>query len=282
MRKLQFGDATLITLTDARPPPADFRYAFAAHMVEFDAPARQCWAPDGLFQTRFAVHALVHGGAVTLIDAGIGPEPCLYFDGLRGQLDAELAVAGLDAAMVTRVVFTHFHLDHIGWASREGQACFPNARYFAPEAELAHWQRQGEKAALPHHVAAFAKALAPLLAQGLVEAVRPGVPLPGPLPLSCRALPGHTAGHCAVIAEDGTRRLAIAGDTWHSPAQIERPDWGHRADADPQAASASRRAFARWAHDTRAVIAVGHFPEHQAFGTVRAGDDGELSWQPLS
>lgn len=281
MRKIQFGDATLVTLTDARPPPADFRYAFAAHTADFDAPARQIWAPDGLFHTRFAVHALVQDGAVTLIDAGIGPEPSAYFNGLSGQLDTELAQAGLDAAMVTRVVFTHFHLDHVGWASREGRPCFPKARYVAPEAELAHWQRLGGEAALPHHVAAFARSIAPLLAQGLVDPVRPDHPLPGPLALTYRSLPGHTAGHCAVIAADGARRLAIAGDSWHSPAQIERPDWGHRADADPQAASASRRAFARWAHDTGAVVAAGHFPEHQAFGRVAAGDDGGLVWEPL-
>ena len=85
----------------------------------------------------------------------------------------------------------------------------------------------------------------------------------------------------AVVLEDGVRRLAIAGDAWHSPAQIERPDWGHRADGDPQAAAASRTALARWAHESGAIVAAGHFPEPQGFGTIKATPAGGLCWTPL-
>ncbi|WP_188312093.1 MBL fold metallo-hydrolase [Salinarimonas soli] len=281
MRQLRFGDVTLVALTDAVPPPADWLYAFPAHVAEFDAPARLRWAENGLFETRFCVHALVQDGAVTLVDAGLGPGPSSYFGGLRGRLDAELAAAGLDATMVTRVLFTHFHLDHVGWASREGQACFPNASYHAPEAELAHWRSWGERSALPHHVEAFDRAIAPLLAGGMVTGLQPGCPVPGAPALAYRAVPGHTAGHCGVVLDDGVRRLAIAGDAWHSPAQIERPDWGHRADADPAAAAASRQALACWAHEIGAVIAAGHFPERHGFGTVEAAPSGGFRWEPL-
>ena len=281
MRKLDLGDAALLALTDASPAPADWRYAFARHAAEFDSPARLRWAPDGLFETRFCVHALVDGGSVTLVDAGLGPGPSPYFDGLGGRLDAELAAVGLSAGMVTRVMFTHFHLDHVGWASHDGKARFPGARYFAPQAELDHWQRHGPQAALPHHVAAFSAMIAPLLAQGLIEGLQPGQGAPGGGALAYRALPGHTPGHCALVLEDGVRRLAIAGDAWHSPAQIERPDWGHRADGDPQAAAASRAALARWAHESGAIIAAGHFPEPQGFGTIKATPAGGLCWTPL-
>lgn len=281
MRRLDLDDVALIALTDAAPPPVDWLYAFARHAAEFDAPARRNWAPAGLFETRFCVHALVHGGSVTLVDAGLGPGPSPYFDGLGGRLDVALAEAGLSVDMVSRVMFTHFHLDHIGWASRDGRACFPKARYFAPQAELDHWREFGSEAALPHHVAAFSAAIAPLVAQGLIDGLDPGECVPGGPPLAYRALPGHTPGHSSVVLEEGVRRLAIAGDAWHSPAQIERPDWGHRADADPQAASASRAALARWAHETGAIVAAGHFPERYGFGTVEAGPTGGLRWAPL-
>lgn len=281
MRQLDLGEAALFALTDAAPAPADWRYAFAGHAAEFDATARRRWAADGLFHTRFCVHALLQKGEVTLVDAGLGPGPSRYFDGLQGRLDAELAAAGLDRAMVTRVMFTHFHLDHVGWASADGRACFANARYFAPQAELDHWRERGDAAALPHHVAAYSAAIAPLLAQGLLTGLRPGEAAPGGGGLSYKAAPGHTPGHSAVVTETDGRPLVIAGDTWHSPAQIERPDWGHRADGDPAAAILSRTELARWAHATGALVAAGHFPEPQGFGRIEAAPDGGLRWAPL-
>lgn len=280
MRRINIGDVALIALTDAEPAPAEWSYAFARHAEEADAPARHRWAPDGTFRTRFTVHALVQDGRATLIDAGLGPGPHAYFGGLGGQLDREMAAAGVTPEMVDCVMFTHFHLDHIGWASRDGTPCFPNARYVAPAAELAHWRAQGGQAALPHHVAAFERALAPLIARELVLGLEPDQPAPHGIPLSYKALPGHTAGHCAVILERGSRPLAVAGDSWHSPAQIERPDWGHRADSDPQSAVLSRRLLAQWAHDTGALVAAGHFPEEQGIGEIEATAEG-LRWRPV-
>ncbi len=125
MRKIDLGGMALIALTDAQPAPADWTYAFARHAQEVDAPARLRWAPDGLFRTRFTVHALVQDERATLIDAGLGPGPHDYFGGLGGHLDREMAAAGLTPEMIDCVMFTHFHLDHIGWASRDGVPCFP-------------------------------------------------------------------------------------------------------------------------------------------------------------
>jgi glyoxylase-like metal-dependent hydrolase (beta-lactamase superfamily II) len=280
MRKIDLGGLALIALTDAQPAPADWTYAFARHAEEVDAPARLRWAPDGLFRTRFTVHALVQDGRATLIDAGLGPGPHAYFDGLGGHLDREMAAAGLAPEMIDCVMFTHFHLDHIGWASRDGVPFFPHARYVAPAAELDHWRAKAGPAALPHHVAAFARSLQPLISRGMIQGLEPGEPAPSPIALSYRALPGHTAGHCAVILEGASRPLAVAGDTWHSPAQVERPDWGHRADRDPEAAVLSRTRFAQWAHEAGALVAAGHFPEEQGFGEIEATGES-LRWRPL-
>ena len=47
--------------------------------------------------------------------------------------------AGLDISSVAHVLFTHFHLDHVGWATNpDGAAIFPNA-ISCPGAELTHW-----------------------------------------------------------------------------------------------------------------------------------------------
>lgn len=282
MRRVELDEITLLALTDVAPPAADWVYAFAAHADEQDTPARRRWAPDGKFHTRFCVHAFVHGGSVTLVDAGLGADSNPYFNGLRGNLEAELAEAGITPDQIDCVMFTHFHLDHVGWASRDGEPFFRNARYLAPAAELTHWRAQGANAAAAHHVAAFERHVAPLIARGLLSSLEPGEPAPSVIPLRYRALPGHTPGHAAVVFETAKVAAVIAGDTWHSPAQIERPDWGHRADRDRHAAVASRIQLAQWAQVNQALVVAGHFPETQGIGRIAAAASGGLVWEPLA
>lgn len=281
MREIEVAGVRVVALTDVEPPPADWAYAFASHVGDIDAPARLRWAPDGRFHTRFTVHALVRDGAVTLVDAGLGPEATAYFNGLHGSLAAELAAAGIAPESVGCVMLTHLHLDHVGWLGSGGAPFFPNATHVVPAAELAHWQAHGAAAALPHHVAAFERHVAPLVEQGLLTGLAEGEPAPGGIPLHYLALPGHTPGHAAVVLDERGGSLAIAGDAWHSPAQIERPDWCHRADRDPAAATASRITLARWAADREALVAAGHFPEASGFGRIVSGEAGGLRWQPL-
>lgn len=279
MRKIERDGLTLLRLTDAAPPPADWAYAFPAHADEAYQQARQHWAPDGRFHTAFAVHVVIGEGGVALIDAGIGPGPVAYFGGLHGRLDAELAAAGVAPADVTAVLLTHLHLDHVGWASRDETPCFPNASYAAPAAELDHWRRNGAQAALPHHVTAFEAHVAPLVAAGRLMGLEEGATAPGAKWLRFRSAPGHTPGHAAVVSERAG--LIVAGDAWHSPAQIERPDWCHRADRDPASAIASRKALARLAAEARALVAVGHFPEEAGFGSVVGSESDGFHWVPL-
>ena len=279
MRKIEHCGVTLWRLTDATPPPADWGYAFAAHAAEADDPARRRWAPDGRFHTHFTAHIVIEGGSVTLVDAGIGPGPVAYFNGLEGRLDRELAGIGVTARDVTAVMLTHLHLDHVGWASRGGEPCFPNARYVMPAAELDHWRRNGAQAALPHHVAAFETHVAPLLAKGLLTGIDDGVFAPESGSLRFLSLAGHTPGHAAVMT--GDQELIIAGDSWHSPAQVERPEWCHRADREPADAVRSRIRLAALAADRKSLIAAGHFPEASGFGHVMRDGAGFL-WRPVS
>ena len=281
MRRVELRNVTVLSLTDAEPPPAGWCYAFPGPAAEAGQETRKRWAGDGQFHTRFTVHAFVRSGLVTLVDAGLGPGPSGYFAGLRGRLDQGLAEAGLTPSMVDCVMFTHFHLDHVGWASHGGVPCFPNARYLAPAAELAHWRLHGAAAALPHHTAAFEQHVAPLLVLGLLDGFEDGRLAPGAVPLAYRSVPGHTPGHAAVVFSEGGERAVIAGDAWHSPAQIERPDWCHRADRDPAAAVRARIGLAQWALDTRALVAAGHFPEAWGFGHVVARGDTGTTWQKL-
>lgn len=70
---------------------------------------------------------------VALVDLGLGDNNMM---GVRGgkMLDS-LAMYGLQPGDVTDVLFTHLHLDHIGWASVGGELIFPNATYRCDQAD---------------------------------------------------------------------------------------------------------------------------------------------------
>lgn len=284
MRQLMLPDSILFTFTDAAPAPAALTYSFPDADPAAHPELVGTWLPDGQFQTRFAVFALEQRGRIVLIDAGLGPQPSPYFGGLTGRLLDELSLAEIDISDVAHVLFTHFHLDHIGWAAHpNGAPVFPNATYHAPGAELTHWRRCGARAALPHHVEAFERTLAPLIAGGLVAPEEPGRPvlqLEG-MSVAYRAVPGHTPGHHAVEIV-GRETVLIAGDTWHNPAQIAVPEWCHRADRDPGQARESRTALADWACDRRAIVACGHFVESVCFGRIDVGRETRWEYRPIT
>ncbi|MCA0450407.1 MAG: MBL fold metallo-hydrolase [Proteobacteria bacterium] len=280
MVRLELDGWTALSLNDVSPAPAAWSHAFPDNVPEHDDPAMARYAPDGVFRTRFTVVALRRGDGVALIDAGLGPGPSAYFGGLQGGLDHALEAHGIARAAVTCMAFTHFHLDHVGWASVDGEACFPNAVYAAPAIELAHWAKAGAAAAKAHHVDAFERHVAPLLAQGRIAAIQDGGSPAGWPELKFRAAYGHTPGHSAVVLA-ARRPLVVVGDSWHSPVQIEHPEWCHRADADKEASIRSRRALADWAAATDAIVAAGHFPPGLEFGRIVAAADGAHRFHAL-
>lgn len=286
MRRLDLDGAALFALTDAEPAPAAWDYAFPEAGLPGRPDLAALWFPDGMFRTRFGVFALqVAEGRILMIDAGLGPGPSPYFNGLRGRLPTEMAAAGLDPDAVAVLAFSHFHLDHVGWTRDEsGKPRFRYARHLAPAAEIAHWQAQGEEAALPHHVAAYRQSIAPLLQQGRLEAAEAGAAIftSGGITASLLPAPGHTVGHHAVLIEGAGPPVLLAGDSWHNPSQIAMPDWCHRADRDKALARLSRRALAERAADTGAIVAAGHFVEDQAFGRIVRDEAGGLAYRPLS
>jgi glyoxylase-like metal-dependent hydrolase (beta-lactamase superfamily II) len=270
MRHVDVEGTRVVALCDCAPAAAACAWSFPDAVLAEHPEVASRWFEGGLFRTRFGAFLLRTPGGDVLVDCGIGPGPIAYFPGLRGQLPAMLAAAGSALEQIAAVLFTHLHVDHVGWAP-----LLPNARLFVSEAEWAHWSC-GAAAGLPHHVEAIERCIAPLAQVGRLAFMRmESEVLPG-----IRALPafGHTPGHCALLVHE---RLLIAGDTWHNPAQIAVPAWCHRADMDKQAAVATRARIAEEARREGWIIAAGHFSEANVFGHIRSGADG-YSFTPLA
>jgi glyoxylase-like metal-dependent hydrolase (beta-lactamase superfamily II) len=77
-----------------------------------------------------------------VIDTGLGARFLGYgppIEQLVGRLGDGLASAGVPAAGLAAVVFTHLHQDHCRGATWSGELTFPRAMGFAHAAEVAFW-----------------------------------------------------------------------------------------------------------------------------------------------
>ena len=185
-----------------------------------------------------------------------------------GRYLDSLKQTGVSPGDVDTVLFTHMHVDHVGWATTAGSLTFPNARYVAGEAEWAHWQKPDESGVGPN-----LEALAPLesrieqAADG--DAVAPGI--------NVLATPGHTPGHLSLVVSSGDDRAIILGDVINCPVQIAEPEWSVLFDVDPGLARRTRDSLLAELEGSATIVSGSHFTG-SVFGRVLPGQ-GKRLWQ---
>lgn len=151
-------------------------------------------------------------GAVTVVDCG--------FSGYFEQLPAALSELGRSLGAVAAVVLTHYHSDHVGSAERIRTEA--DATVFAPSGDAAGVQ--GGRVPMPGGMAA--NLWRPGMMRYMAHAVRNGgakvIPVAEvrtygdgdvlDVPGALRAVhtPGHTGGHCSLLAEGAG--VLFAGD----------------------------------------------------------------------
>ncbi|MFI7104569.1 MBL fold metallo-hydrolase [Streptomyces sp. NPDC050161] len=242
---------------------------------------------SGQITLSFGAFLLQSGERRILVDLGMGAVD-VQLPGVGrmtgGSLLASLADEGLSAEDIDTVVYTHLHIDHVGWTTdvpmnplepaerTPSGLTFPNARYCVSEAEWTHWTQTGggPGAPDPHVVLAPLSDAIEFLDDG--ETIAPGI--------TVHITPGHTPGNLVVAVTDpdgsGSERVLIVGDILHSVVQVAEAEWSFFADADPQQALAVRKEVLT-APGT--VIAAGHFTDH-VFGRVEHSGSG-TTWTPV-
>ena len=191
---------------------------------------------------------LIRGGERTvLVDAGLGAGEMMGIT--AGALLDNLAVLGVAPADITDVVFTHLHIDHIGWSSADGEVVFPNATYRCAPAEWDHF--------MVHNRGAEAERIGP--AADRFEQWEMGATIaPG---LDTLSTPGHTPGSTTLVLSSGTERIMFLGDVVHCPVQLEDDEWAALFDVDPDLAKRTRNALAQELEGTDTRVSGAHFPE---------------------
>jgi glyoxylase-like metal-dependent hydrolase (beta-lactamase superfamily II) len=241
---------------------------------------------DAEGQLRAVVQSFVveHNGRLIVVDTCVGdnkdvPVMEAWSHNQTGFL-GRFEKAGFDPASVDYVMYTHMHVDHVGWNTYldndTWKATFPNARHLFSRVELDHTAAvsaepipdlgaagdESERFAARFYqtqVNVYNESIMPLIDAGLADVVdAPCEPLPG---LKLVPSPGHTPGHVIVEIESRGENAIIAGDSFHHPCQIAHPEWAALPDSDQDASVDTRRKILPEIADTATLLIGSHFAE---------------------
>ena len=224
----------------------DGHLIFPASAIEPDAPPEELKAlleaadqlqGDNAMPAANAV--LIRSGSdLILFDTGSGPS----FQPTAGKLPESLAAAGIEPSQITKVVFTHGHLDHIGGTVAEGGALrYPNASYYVNGAEWDFWMDTTLISKMPAEMHGFI-----IGAQGVFGAVKDRVTMLKPgddIVTGIRLLDtaGHTPGHASVEVAGGEGLIIVADAAVNPVVFFEHPEWRFSFDAIPDLAVENRK-----------------------------------------
>jgi glyoxylase-like metal-dependent hydrolase (beta-lactamase superfamily II) len=196
-------------------------------------------------------------GAVTVVDCG--------FAGYFEQLPAALSVLGRPLDAVAAVVLTHYHGDHVGCAERIRTEA--GAPVLAPAGDAAGVQ--GGKVPAPGGLAA--SLWRPRMMRFMAHAIRSGGARQIPVgevqsygdgdvlavPGALRAVhtPGHTGGHCSLLADEAG--VLFAGDAL-TTASFLTGETAPRVHPFNEDAGRARASLSRLEELSAEVVLVGH------------------------
>jgi glyoxylase-like metal-dependent hydrolase (beta-lactamase superfamily II)/alkylhydroperoxidase family enzyme len=242
----------------------------------FPASARSQWDEhpevlDGTGRVRMPLGGFLVESAdrLLMVDMGFGRRRHAHGDleWSGGSMLDELSASGYRADDIDTVLYTHLHLDHVGWTVERGpgqpRLTCRNAEHVIHQAEWDFWSGSNAPAGGPSRLDL---AILPdrLRAIDRATTVAPGIDI---VPTT-----GHTPGHCSVVISQGASRAIIFGDVVHSQLQLGNPEWELFADVDPVAARRSRVRLLDQLADEGAVGAFAHFPGLTFARVVRAGE----------
>jgi glyoxylase-like metal-dependent hydrolase (beta-lactamase superfamily II) len=217
------------------------------------------------------------GSKLILIDAGFADNGAPT----TGQLQANMAAAGIDPKQVDTLLVSHFHPDHInGIRMKAGAAAYANAEVAVPGIEWDFFMDDARMNAAPEAARGVfqvsRRVFAPIAKDvrrfEWGKEVAPGI--------TAIKSDGHTAGHTSFVVSSGGKSMLIVGDASNDPRLFARnPEWHLVFDADKPLAVASRKRLLDMAAAEKMPIVFYHaaFPATGFVSKTATGYD----WHPM-
>jgi len=224
-----------------------------------------------------------------LVDGGCG---AAYGPGL-GWASHRLAALGIAPEQISRVIFSHLHLDHVAGALTDDlkQLRYPNAKYAVGETEWKFWnqtQPDLSQTKVPEErkkaiLQAIRPALQTLSAHVTFFATGDTI-VPG---LTAIDLVGHTPGQVGFVFQVPAQsddqpefELVYVADALVEPAlHVPHPEWALIGDSLPALGEETRRRLLSRAVERNQLLVGYHFPL-PGFGVIRKAADGAYRFVP--
>jgi glyoxylase-like metal-dependent hydrolase (beta-lactamase superfamily II) len=250
----------------------------------YPASAEKGWGDYGRFlddQGRIVItiggFLIETGDKKIIMDLGFGPMT-VDFPGfgpfIGGSYLDSFAQTGVAREDITDVVYTHLHLDHVGWTSIEvdgqRQLTLPNARHVCTQADWDFWM--GDESGMGPNPDAV---VAPL--KDVVQFIKGGDELASGI--TVLSTPGHTPGHISLHLNAGDQEVYMIADLLHSEVQFYEAKWRVVFDIDPVQGRKTREDIYPKLSQPHVMVADGHFADC-VFGCL-TNEDGRWHWNPL-
>lgn len=226
---------------------------------------QQPYVEDGMLVIDMGGFVVQTPGRTVLVDAGVGngkARPNPNFERRDDNWFALLRRIGVQPDDVDTVVFTHLHIDHVGFATRfDGSRwvpAFPRARHLTTAAELDFWTGETARDEVARLGDYITDSVLPLRDAGVLDIVEPDLQICPELRLL--PAPGHTPGNVCVEVSSQRQRAVFAGDMVHHALQLAFPAMSTDFCVHAARATEARQELLRDIADRDVLLFPAHFP----------------------
>ena len=211
-----------------------------------------------------------------LFDSGIGNN---HFSSPEGNCDGgellnNLKKAGLNKEDITKVIYSNFHVEHVGWTSMDVNGkrllTFSNANYYSSQNEWDFWKDKVNEP-LGIDPKNFKEPL-----EGKIKFLKDGEEI---IPnLFVKHEFGNTPGSINLLLNADGKRIWFIGDLVHSDLQFENPSWSYYTDNNEERTIKIRQNILDDLSKPNTIIANGHFI-NEAFGYLKKEAQGKYKFE---